>query len=40
MAVLAVCCAVVAFGVVAYILDDGDLRPILARLRQAAGLRS
>ncbi|MGH3406907.1 MAG: hypothetical protein ACRDRJ_31040, partial [Streptosporangiaceae bacterium] len=34
MAVLAAAGAVVAFGVVAYLLDDGDLRAILARLRQ------
>jgi putative peptidoglycan lipid II flippase len=39
IAVLAAGCAAIAFGVVAYILDDGDLRAALARLRQAARLR-
>jgi hypothetical protein len=39
VAVLAAGGAVIAFGVVAYLLDDGDLQPILARVRQAAGLR-
>ena len=39
VAVLAAGCAVVAFGVVAYLLDDGDLRTVLARLRQVAWLR-
>jgi putative peptidoglycan lipid II flippase len=34
MAVVAAGGAVIAFGVVAYLLDDGDLRAILARLRQ------
>ena len=38
-AVLAAGCTVIAFGVVAYILDDGDLRTALPRLRQAARLR-
>ena len=32
--------AVVAFGVVAYLLDDGDLRASLARLRQVTRARS
>jgi len=32
--------AVVAFGVVAYLLDDGDLRAVLAWLRGVARLRS
>jgi putative peptidoglycan lipid II flippase len=32
--VLAACCAVIAFGVVAFLLDSGDLRAVLARLRQ------
>jgi putative peptidoglycan lipid II flippase len=36
---LAAGCAVAAFGVVAYVLDDGDLQVVLARLRQVAGLR-
>jgi putative peptidoglycan lipid II flippase len=39
IAVLAAGCAVVVFGVVAYILDDGDLRTALARMRQAVKLR-
>jgi putative peptidoglycan lipid II flippase len=39
VAVLAASCAVIAFGVVAYLLDDGDLRAVLARLRQSAWLR-
>ncbi len=34
MSVLAAAGAVIAFGVVAYVLDDGDLRAVLARLRQ------
>jgi putative peptidoglycan lipid II flippase len=34
VAVLAAGCAAIAFCVVAYILDDGDLRTVLARLRQ------
>ena len=38
-AVLAAGCAVIAFALVAYVLDDGDLRTALARLRQAARLR-
>ena len=33
-AVLAATCAVLVFGAVAYLLDDGDLRPVLARLRR------
>jgi putative peptidoglycan lipid II flippase len=37
--VLAAGCAVIAFGVVAFLLDSGDLRTVLARLRQVAGLR-
>jgi putative peptidoglycan lipid II flippase len=36
--VLAAGCAVIAFGVVAFLLDSGDLRAVLARLRQVAGL--
>jgi putative peptidoglycan lipid II flippase len=39
VAILAASCAVIAFGVVAYILDDGDLRTVLARLRQVPWLR-
>jgi putative peptidoglycan lipid II flippase len=40
VAVLAAGGAVTAFGAVAYLLDDGDLRVILARLRKLARLRS
>jgi putative peptidoglycan lipid II flippase len=40
VAVLAAGGAVIAFGVVAYLLDDGDLQPILARLRRVVRLRS
>jgi putative peptidoglycan lipid II flippase len=32
--VLAACCAVIAFAIVAFLLDDGDLRAIWARLQQ------
>jgi putative peptidoglycan lipid II flippase len=39
VAVLAAGCAVIAFGVVAYLLDDGDLRAALARLRHITWLR-
>jgi putative peptidoglycan lipid II flippase len=39
VAVLAAGGAVAAFGAVAYLLDDGDLRVILARLRKLARLR-
>jgi putative peptidoglycan lipid II flippase len=41
VAVPAAGCAIIAFGVVAYFLDDGDLKAVLAWLRQAvAKLRS
>jgi hypothetical protein len=41
LAVPAAGCAIIAFGVVAYFLDDGDLRTVLAWLRRAmAKLRS
>jgi putative peptidoglycan lipid II flippase len=40
VAVLAAGCAVIAFGVVAYLLDDGDLQPILARVRRVVRPRS
>jgi putative peptidoglycan lipid II flippase len=33
-------CAIIAFGVVAYLLDDGDLRAVLARVRRVGRLRS
>ena len=39
IAILAASCAVVVFGVVAYILDDGELRTAMTRLRQAIMLR-
>jgi putative peptidoglycan lipid II flippase len=39
VALLTSTCAVTAFGVVAYILDDGDLRTALAQLRQRVTLR-
>ena len=39
-AVAAAGCAIIAFGVVAYLLDDGDLRAVLAWVRRAARLRS
>jgi putative peptidoglycan lipid II flippase len=37
--VVAAGCAVVAFGAVGFLLDSGDLRAALARLRQLARLR-
>jgi hypothetical protein len=40
LAVPAAGCAIIAFGVVRYLLDDGDLRAVLARVRRAARLRS
>ena len=39
LAVPAAGCAIIAFGVVAHLLDDGDLRAILAWVRRAARLR-
>ena len=39
VAVAAAGCAVIAFGVVAYILDNGDLRTVVARLPKLARLR-
>jgi hypothetical protein len=36
---LAAGCSVLAFAAIALRLDDGELHVILARLRQAAGLR-
>ncbi len=33
-------CALLAFGAVAFFMDDGDLRVVLARLRQVTGLRT
>jgi putative peptidoglycan lipid II flippase len=40
LAVPAACGAIIAFGVVAYLLDDGDLRAVLARVQRVARLRS
>jgi putative peptidoglycan lipid II flippase len=40
LAVPAAVCAIIAFGVVAYLLDDGDLRAIVARARRVARLHS
>ena len=40
LAVLAAGCAIIAFGVVAYILDDGDLKAVLAWVRGAVRRRS
>ncbi len=40
LAVPAVGCAILAFGVVAYLLDDGDLKAVLAWVRRAARRRS
>ena len=37
VAVPAACGAIIAFGVVAYLLDDGDLKVVLAWLRRALG---
>jgi hypothetical protein len=39
LAVPAACCAILAFGVVAHLLDDGDLKTILAWARRAVRLR-
>jgi putative peptidoglycan lipid II flippase len=36
VALLACCCAVIAFGVIAYALDGGDLRALVARARRRA----
>jgi hypothetical protein len=40
LAVVAAGCAILAFGVVAYILDDGDLKAVLASVRGAVRLRT
>jgi putative peptidoglycan lipid II flippase len=40
IAILATCGAIAAFGVVAYILDDGDMRTLLAWLRGAVTTRT
>jgi putative peptidoglycan lipid II flippase len=40
VAVVAAACATAAFGVVAFLLDRGDLRTVVRRLRRAVRLRS
>jgi putative peptidoglycan lipid II flippase len=40
VAVAAAGCAVLVYGVVIYALDNGDLRAVLARLRQRGGLET
>jgi putative peptidoglycan lipid II flippase len=40
LAMLAAVCAIIAFGIVAYLLDKGDLKPVLARVRRAVRPRS
>ena len=40
LAVLAACCAIAAFGVVAYLLDDGDVKTVLAWVRRTTRLRA
>ncbi len=40
VAVPAACCAIVAFGIVAYFLDHGDVRAVLAWVRRIAKRRS
>jgi putative peptidoglycan lipid II flippase len=40
VAVPAACAAIVAFGVVAYVLDDGDLAAVLAWVRRAVKVRA
>jgi putative peptidoglycan lipid II flippase len=40
VAVLAAGCAIIAFGVIAYILDDGDLKAVLAKVRRVVRPRS
>jgi putative peptidoglycan lipid II flippase len=40
LAVPAAGCAIIAYGVIAYILDDGDLKAVLAWVRGAVRLRS
>src|SRR5271166_5227165 len=40
LALPAAVCAILAFGVVAYLLDDGDLKTVLAWVRRTAKLRS
>jgi hypothetical protein len=40
LAVPVACLAIIVFGVVAYLLDDGDLRAVLAWLRRVTRPRS
>jgi putative peptidoglycan lipid II flippase len=40
VAVLAACCAIIAFGAVAYILDNGDVKAVLTRVHGAVRRRS
>ena len=40
LAVPAACCAIIAFGIVVYLLDDGDLKAVLAWARRVARRRS
>jgi hypothetical protein len=40
LAILAASGAIIAFGVVAYLLDDGDMKAVLAWLRRAVRQRS
>jgi len=40
VAVVATACAVIAFGVVAYFLDRGDLKAVGARLRRIVASRA
>jgi hypothetical protein len=40
LSIPAVGCAIIAFGVVAYVLDDGDLRAVLAWIRRVVKRRS
>ena len=40
LAIPAACGAIIAFGVVAFLLDDGDLRAVLAWVRRVTRLRS
>jgi putative peptidoglycan lipid II flippase len=40
LAVAAACCAIGAFGVVAFLLDDGDVKTVLAWVRRTTRLRA
>jgi putative peptidoglycan lipid II flippase len=39
VALLAAVCAALAFGLIAYLLDDGDLRAVVTRLRKVTRVR-